>query len=274
MLRQFECVVCAFLFCGSGAMAATGYTSHQASAGSKEDLSVLAGKVLNDTNEARLAIKDSNATAAKQDVARAQRDLTVLNSHAQGATTIPVYKEFVSLSILTPVEAEHNARLKKEGGPAVVHQVAADYTDVNLNTTVARQNLKAAADALQGRNLVLADAALADVQQGVTINQVEANLPLARARANLILARAAAEKENYSEAKAALNAASKALASFGSEGGPHADEARNLEQQIESFDRNLQQNRTGAVSKINQWWNQTSNWNWAAKTQASAMKQS
>jgi flagellin-specific chaperone FliS len=238
------------------------------SAGSKEDLSVLAGKMLDETNLARTAIKDKNSSAALQHVERAQTELRNLQARARGATMIPVYQEFTSVSILQPVVAEQNAREGKgnrsttnaKQEPAVVHQVAGDYTDVAVSTVVAKNNLEAAKMALQKGNLKLADNALADVQQGVSIESIEANMPLAKARENLILARAAAEKGDYAEVHAALKSASNALANYIHESRPHSSEANSLKQQIDSYNASVQQNHGDAVAKINSWWNTTSDW--------------
>lgn len=259
-MRTFGILFCGALFCAAG-IAAQGQSvkSTEPSAGSKEDLSVLAGKMLDQTNNARKAIKDQNKTEALHDVEQAQTELRNIQARANGATTIPVYQEFVSVSILNPVQAEHEAR-RRANHEAVVHQVAGDYTNVAVNTTVAQKSLEAAKQALNASNFKLADEALADVQEGVSIEEVEANMPLARARENLVLARAAAEKSHFGEAHAALASASRALSSYINQGGQHADQARSLKQQIDSYDQNLQRNHTNVVAKINQWWNTTSDW--------------
>jgi hypothetical protein len=230
------------------------------SAGTKEDLSVMAGKMLDATNQARVAIKGKNKSAALDDVGRAQTCLRNIQAHARGATMIPVYQEFVSISMLQPVIAEQEARENQnKNAPAVVHQVAGDY-NVAVSTVVAERNLAAARTAIEHGNWNLADRALSDVQEGVNIEEVQANMPLARARENLILARSAAEKSNYAEEQAALKTASDALATYIKSGRPHAADARTLKQQIDSFEGNVQQNQTQAVAKINQWWNTTSDW--------------
>lgn len=259
-MKVFGILFCCAFFCAAGIAAQRqSVNSNEPSAGSKEDLSILAGKMLDQTNNAREAIKDQNKAAALRDVEQARTELRDIQAKANGATTIPVYQEFVSVSILNPVQAEHAAR-RRAHNEATVHQVAGDYTDVAVNTTVAQKNLEAAKQALNEGNLKLADEALADVQEGVSIEEVEANMPLARARENLILARAAAEKGRYGEAHAALASASRALSSYINQNGQHVDQARSLKQQIDSYDQNLQQNHTNIVSEINQWWNTTSGW--------------
>jgi hypothetical protein len=224
------------------------------SAGSREDISTLAGKMLDYTNRARAAIKDSNQQLALQDVNKAESYLQQVEARAHGSTMIPVYQEFVSVSILSPVRAEQRAR------HSVVHQVAGDYTSVVVNTTVAKNNLAAAKTALEHQNLSTADAALSDVQEGVQIEATEADMPLVKARENLILARSNAREGKYGETQAALQAASKALGTYAQENGPHASAARDLQQQIDSADKDLQQNHADILTKINQWWNTTADW--------------
>lgn len=224
------------------------------SAGTREDISTLAGKMLGYTNRARAAIKDKNQQLALQDVNKAESYLQRVEARAHGSTMIPVYQEFVSVAILAPVRAEQSAR------HSVVHQVAGDYTSVVVNTTVAKNNLATAKTALENQNLKIADDALADVQEGVQIEASEADMPLVKARENLILARSNAREGKYGEAQAALQAASKALGSYAQENGPHASAARDLQQQMDSGDKDLQQSHANIVPEINQWWNTTADW--------------
>ena len=242
------------------------------SAGSKEDLSVLAGNMLNHTNIARTDIKKGDKTAALTEVEKAQAELQRIQARDNGAAMVPVYQEFVSVSFLQPVVAEQSSRhgnnnqpanmktVNNSNEPAVVHQVAGDYTDVAVSTKVAQVNLEAAKHALEDGNLKRADLALADVQDGVSIQEIEANMPLARARENLILARSAAEKGNYSEAHAALASASRALVNYSHERLPHSADANTLAQQITTYDKDVQQSHNNIVTKINEWWNTTSSW--------------
>jgi hypothetical protein len=85
-------------------------------------------------------------------------------------------------------------------------------------------------------------------------------MPLEEARENLILARASARTGDYQESQAALRAASQALSMYANEGGPHANEARAIEEEINAYNQNLQRNHMDAVAKINKWWNTTANW--------------
>jgi hypothetical protein len=185
---------------------------------------------------------------------------------------IPVYQEFVSVSILAPVQTEQNARRAKArtspnanspakvGKRAVAHEVSGIYTTVVVNTTVAKNSLAAAETALSRGDLLTADSALADVQEGVLIRSDKADMPLEQAEENLILARASARNGDYQAAEAALKTASEALSTYANEGGPHANEARALDEEINTYVQNFQKNHADAIAKINKWWNTTADW--------------
>jgi hypothetical protein len=81
---------------------------------------------------------------------------------------IPVYQQFVSVSILGPVQIEQTARRTKAqssfpngplkaGEKPVAHEVAGIYTSAVVNTTVAKDNLAAAKAALSRGDLLTAD---------------------------------------------------------------------------------------------------------------------
>ena len=243
------------------------------SAGIREDLSTLAGSMLNETNQARIAIKNGNLELAQEHVDRAEADLQKVEAGAKGSTMIPVYHEFVSVSILGPVETEQSARRRnaqspssKPNGPLnagkkpVVHEVAGIYTSVVVNTTVAKDSLAVAKTALSKGDLLTADSALADVQEGVQIRSTKGDIPIEEARENLILARARARTGNYQASRAALRAAADALSRYAQEGGPHANEARTIEQEINTYSQELKQNHVDAIAKINKWWNTVADW--------------
>jgi flagellin-specific chaperone FliS len=244
--------------------------ANMTSAGSREDVSVWAGKMIEETNRARLAIKDGDEQAAGRHVDRATAALRQVEARAKGSTFVPLYQEFVSVSILTPVQAEHEAHNrahlagtgKKSIGntPAVVHEVSGIYTNVMVSTAVAKDSLAAARQALALHDMQDADAALADVQEGIKIESTKGDIPLAEVRENLILARAAVRNHNYQEAEAALKKAADAFNGVIEANDPHADEARNLQQQINNYAQNLPRNHVDAVAKINAWWNETANW--------------
>lgn len=242
------------------------------SAGVREDLSTFAGNMLNETNQARTAIKNGNLELAKDHVNRAEADLHKVEAQAQGRTMIPVYQEFVSVSILAPVQTEQNARRAKAqsssiakssgtgGSKALAHEVSGIYTSVYVNTTVAKNSLAAAEAALSQGDLLTADLALADVQEGVKIQSDKSDMPLEQARENLILARASARNGDYQAAEAALKTASDTLSTYANDGGPHANEAKAMVQEIDACLQKLPRNHADVIAKINKWWNTTADW--------------
>src|SRR5579875_275024 len=156
--EMIKTVLFAFLFAGLELGAQTNSSSY--SAGSKEDVSRLAGQMLDATNQARTAVEKHDRQLALQDVDRAERDLRQIEGRAHGATMVPVYQEFVSVSILGPVRAEQNARkaaanhtmAKVSTNNIAVHEVAGDYTEVMVSTAVARNGLAAAKAGLEKNN--------------------------------------------------------------------------------------------------------------------------
>lgn len=239
------------------------------SAGPKEDLARLAGQMLAETNQARTALKSGDHHTAIEDVNRARQELKKIEAQAHGATIVPLYREFVSISILAPATAEQKTQNQQQ--PEAVHEVAGDYTRAVVSTAVAKASLDAAKAALDQGDWKAADTDLADVQKGVRAESFKSDMPLSSARENLILARAAVRQGHYSEATAALDNAAKALSQYESQGGTHSSEAREMQQQIQNFAGNIQQ-QGDAVATINKWWNTTSNWTPYAETQTSARR--
>lgn len=240
------------------------------SAGPKEDLARLAGQMLDDTNQARTALKRGDHQVAAEDVNRARDELRRIEAQAHGATIVPLYREFVSVSILAPVQAEQKTATQQQ--PEAVHEVAGDYTRAVVSTAVAKVSLDAAKAALDQHDWKTADTDLADVQKGVQAESFESDMPLSRARENLILARAAVVHGHYSEARAALTAAAKALSQYEPQGGTHSSEARQMQRQIENLAGNIQQEHADAIASINKWWNTTSNWTPYTPSQTSASR--
>jgi hypothetical protein len=237
------------------------------SAGSREDISVLAGDMLKATNEARLQIKEGNKSAALRDVMKAQSYLQQVEAHSHGSTMIPVYQEFVSVSILSPIQAVQQQKkattvekLPQSETNASVQEVSGNYTSVVVNTTVARDSLDAAKKALEANDLRTADSALQDVQEGVQITMTQADLPLVQVRENLILARKYARMGDWTGSQNALLSAVHALKEYEKEQTTHQQDAVQLERQISAYTHGLATNHAGILDKINHWWNETADW--------------
>jgi hypothetical protein len=106
-----------------------------------------------------------------------------------------------------------------------------------------------------------ADLELARAEQSVDTGTVETNMPLVRARENLSLARVEATNGKYSQAGADLKAAASALKSYGQDNqAPHAKDASNLSNQINSEAAKVKSDRTAATQNIDKWWNKIADW--------------
>lgn len=249
---------------------------------SKANLSSDINGMLRDTHAARQAISKQDKQMALKDVNEALRASHRLNQASGNNQLVPLYTEVSEYSVLAPVKAAKantsanqvgnqtnnqtsNLNQKASSRPEdAFSQAAGEYTTVALNAQEARMHLQAAKQALGNGNMKAADNALAAVQDGIIVETVEADLPLMRARENLRLARMAAKEDHYGEARAALHAASRSLGQYEQEGGQHVNDAKQLQAQIDSYDQNISQNHSGAASKIESWWKDTTNWNMPA----------
>lgn len=264
--------VAAFAACGlqaqdngnSNQTSNTNSSSAQSSsnAGPKEAASRLGFDMLKNTNNARTAIANKNKQEALNDINAATNDLQKARSD-QNSKIIPLYQEFASVSVIAPVKAEQKknaANSKSANVPDTVHQVSGSYSVMEVDTDGATAHLNAAKKALNNGDWNTADRDLAAVQDGVVFASYKSDMPLVRAQENLILARQDVNKGNYHAAHAALASSAKALGAYVQEGGTHASDAKNLQQQIQSYDQNIVNSHSNADSKINGWWNTASNW--------------
>lgn len=253
-------------------------SAQSVSAGPKETASRLGLDMLNQTNHARTAIANKNKQKALNDINTAMNDLKKARNDTQ-SKIIPLYQEFASISVVAPVRAEQTKKAENANSsanntnsnkmtPETVHQVTGSYSVMEIDTDGATAHLNAAKTALNSGNWNAADQDLAALQDGVAFASYKSDMPLVRAQENLIIARRNARDNNYREAHAALASSAKALAAYEQEGGPHASDAKNLEQQIQSYDQHIMKSHSDAVSKIDSWWNTASNWLQNPKTNA------
>ena len=141
-----------------------------------------------------------------------------------------------------------------------VRKVVGEYTSVWLNAKAAKAQLQSANDALKNGDMQAADRALEGVQRSVVLEFVAADMPLLKARENLMLARRSANSGNYAQAHSALQAASNALSTYEKAGSAHATDAQKLRSEIDSYNKSIEQNHSDSASKIEAWWNQTTDW--------------
>jgi hypothetical protein len=249
-------------------------------------------ETLNYTQQARQALSSNNPSSAKQDVEQALNLISKIDnskikntssSSQQADRLVPIYTEFEQTSFLQPVlTAQHktskesssdsevaknssNSTLPQSDRPEAVTAVDQGYTLIALDTNAAKNDLQQAETDLNNNDSKDADQKLAAVQESVALASSEENRPLVRARENLGLADSAAENNNFSEARATLQAAATALDGYSQNGSAkHASDAKNLSQEIRTATR--QSSRASSVSQkqIDSWWNQVADWTQAS----------
>jgi len=234
------------------------------------------GDLLDATNEARVAVQADNLEDAQFHINHAMENANMILNGSPHRRYAQLYDELDRYSVLGPIMAQRNSNSGRSSDTSdashvattthtTVRNVEGEYTSVALDVQAARDHLNMASQALQQGNFQKADEALQAVQDSVVVTTVAADLPLLRARENLALARESAQDGHFGETQAALRAASRALAEYAGNSGPHANDARSTRSQIDNFSQSLQQNHTDAVSKIDQWWDQTTDWMMAGK---------
>ena len=229
------------------------------------------GDLLDATNQARVAVQANNLEDAQFHIDHAMENANMILNGSPHQRYAQLYDELDRYSVLGPIMTQRNNNTTRNSTSSdashvsttphtTVRNVEGEYTSVALDVQAARDHLNMASQALQQGNFQKADQALQAVQDSVVVTTVAADLPLLRARENLALARESAEDGHFGETRAALQAASRALAEYAGTSGPHANDARATQSQIVNFSQSLQQDHTDAVSKIDQWWDQTTDW--------------
>jgi hypothetical protein len=199
--------------------------------------------------------------------------------NASNRQYIPLYDEWEDYSVIGPLMDERNRLHNQTATPGanadnstansnattkrsneIVEETSQEYTSVALDVQGAKDHLQAAQQAVNKGAFREADAALAAVQDGVVVTSIAADLPLLRARENMVLARDAADRDRYGEAHAALVAASDALNKYSNEQNPHAADARALGEEIDTYNKTIEQNHTDAPTKIEEWWDRMADW--------------
>ncbi len=223
--------------------------------GTKAHRSREVSDLLRATSEARVAVEDRDKDDALFHINHALDNANRLVS--ANARFIPLYEELDRYSVVGPIVAQ---RKTGNASPNAVRDVQGTFTSASFDMQQAKDHLTAAKQAVEQGEYRKASAALAAVQDGVVVTSIKADLPLLQARENLILARESADQGDFTEAHAALQAASNALVTYETGGGRHAAEAKTLHGQIDTYNQAIQQNHSDAVSKIDSWWEQMSDW--------------
>jgi hypothetical protein len=244
-------------------------------ASENQQVSRLAARMLEQTNEARKAIRNKDRVQAEQNINNALNLAQQIQQMQPNRKIIPIYAELQSKSVLEPALEARTQPQGFQGQPPrtdeaqqggqpqgmVVQKTTGQLTFIGVDMANTVQHLQAAKAALNNNNPVAADDALLAVENNVITAQVASDMPLLRARQNLALAETYAKQGRAQDTSAALEAAAEGLASYSNAGGPHASQARALEQQVRSYSQSVrQQQPQQAAAQIETWWNETSSW--------------
>ena len=248
--------------------------------------------LLDATDQARNAVLDNNKQDALEHINHALQNANEIEQRRNGRM-VPIYSELSRFSVIEPImrarqENQENGQLQNSSrssqqspsaqtqtyssnsqnrrSPVAVRQVEGEYTAVNLDVQAAKDHLQAARQALSNGDFQKADVALKAVQDGVSVVQVSADLPLVKARENLMIAHEAASEGHSRETQAALKEASKALTDYCNEGGSHQQPATQVRTEIDNYAKSSTLTGSDASSKIADWWNQLASWNQGSQT--------
>lgn len=245
-------------------------------------------ETLNYTQQARQALSNNDSSGAKQDIEQAlnliskidnTKTNTASSSSQQADRLVPIYAEFEQTSFLQPVltaqqrtskqsssnsqmaNNSSNSTLPQSDRPEAVTAVDEGYTLIALDANAAKSDLQKAQTDLNNHDSRDADRKLAAVQESVALASTEQDRPLVRARENLGLAESAAGNNNFSEARATLQAAATALEGYSQDGSAkHASDAKNLSQEIRTATRRSSSAPSVSQKQIDSWWNQVADW--------------
>lgn len=201
---------------------------------------------------ARTALARKDVATARINIVSALDELV----RTGGVPLVPIFSEVSQESFIGALEdARKEDATKSRTAPVAVRAVAGGYSEILLDTSVARKQLTAARDALGRGDVHAADASLKTLQQSVVLESSTTRMPLVKARQNLSLAAIAVAQGHWPQVKAELQAASRALTDYGKL-APAADiaDVRVLEQQIATYANDAASQHGDAAARINGWW--------------------
>lgn len=221
-------------------------------------------QLIDSTRSAREAIARNDTRAALDAVKRALDASREIDRKHGRPGKIPVYSEVVRISVHAPAKVggtppSHTGSADRTRQP--IQQVAAEYTNVFLNTTSTTKHLYQARAALERNDIKSAGNALAAVQSAVTTESVGADMPLIRARENLVIAAGQVRTGDYRSAQVTLGTAVEALENYANGVNPaHEAQARVLGREIVLYAQRLLTDSNGAAAKIEDWWDRIASW--------------
>lgn len=220
-------------------------------ASAQSNVSDLAAGVLDQTRQARQAIAAHDSAAAAAHVRNAQATVNLIQQQSPNAPAplmVPIYSSVETTTTVAPVRRHHfnkNSSIRGVEGTATAEQ---------FNVSFAGERLPVALAALDAGDWQSADAALAAIQNNVSVVQTNGDMPLAMARRNLELARQEVAAGRYHEAVMPLRSAAQALGEY--ERGFSGQTASDIEgARLAMLDRadHIRRDRADAGGQIDNW---------------------
>ena len=191
--------------------------------------------------------------------------LSYTDSDSVKPTFVPIYREYDTVDVLSPVTAQKQAKAGAAPVIAVpdVSYAGFDYTGVKLDLRLARQDLQTAEDLIKKDDTKAATAALQDIlATGVIFEYSSMDQPLARAMDNLRLAESELKADHPDQAKNALAGASEALKNYEKmTGDTGSKDVKKLYQELDEETKTVAQEKPETFSpKVSDWWGRVKNW--------------
>lgn len=221
-------------------------------AGAQSDVSNLAAGVLDQTRQARQAIATHDAAAAATHIRNAQATVSLIQQRSVNAQTpllVPIFQSVETTTTVTPVKKHY--QMNKNSSIRGVNQ---QTTTAELNVSSAAEKLPVALTSLQAGDWGQADAALAAIENSVSVSQGSGAAPLVMARKNLELARERVAAGKYREAEVPLKSAAQALETY--ERTAPGGQAANIDaarQAMQGYADHVTHEHEDAAGRIDNW---------------------
>jgi hypothetical protein len=249
----------------------------------KRAISLAAARILTHVNHARVAIrrKDEqtalshaekalllakiveNATPALQVSSTIKSgDLLYTSNEQVQQLIVPVYTELdetASVAFQVKRAKRESGSIPSESNP-IVGDAQLQYTSILLDVGEAKHALTEAVDALKRNEGNAADRALLSIQEDVTFEFDETDVPLVKARGHLVDAARKVALQEYKEAREALLKAAGAVENYTAQTSEGLESrTRNLADEITHLAGRLDERKEKAVESINAFWEQLVN---------------
>jgi hypothetical protein len=236
-----------------------------ATSAAAQDLSSLAGGILEQSQLAGNAVAVQDKAAAMDHIDRALAAVQEIQMQTAGRPApvlINVYTEWNATSTYEPVKGKSSDevsadRWKKD---TAVRHVEGEQAVGKLDIASASVHLATAKTALAANDWTAAGNALGAVQSSVVRQEYQGSLPLLKAQQNLSLARSRIAEGKFKDAVSPLRAAAQGLAEYETFSPDHALAAENMREQIDTYAHEIRHDHADALQRIDLWSSRVNQW--------------